>query len=138
MAVENRIPETTPDQRHRKQVLWQIYFPVAAASATIGFVLFFLVKGGQTAATDLRVWADIAAIWIVLLLSLLILIIFLFGLLGIFGIRKIAQVAYENLEKANKLVVRLTGWILTGFRHVQKAAIETEVYSSILSSKRKD
>jgi ABC-type transport system involved in cytochrome c biogenesis permease subunit len=138
MAVEYSTSATTPEQRHRKQTLLQIYLPVAAAFAIIGLFLFFLVKSGQSASTGLRIWADIAAIWIVMLLSLLVLITFLFGLLGIFGIRKIAQVAHENLEKANKLTARLTGWILTGFKHVQKAAIETEVYSSILSRKRKD
>jgi hypothetical protein len=138
MAVENDTPATIPVQRHRKQTLWQIYLPMAATFAVIGLFLYFLIRGGQSGASGLRVWADIAAIWIVLLLSFLVLLTFLFGLFGIFGIRKIAQVAHENFEKANILIARLTGWILTGFKHAQKAAIETEVYSSILGIKRKN
>ncbi len=126
-----------PKQAHLNQSRWQIYLPLALTGAAAGAGLFLMLRSSQNGTQDLRIWADIAAILIILSLFFIILALIAFTLFGSFGLLKISGAARAHLPKINRLVSRLSSISIRALGHLQKAAIETEVYSSLLSHKRK-
>jgi hypothetical protein len=76
-STKERNPVT--HQAHRKQVLWQITFPLVAAAIV---VLVFAALAAIGSPQGASLWADIALIWLIIpvMIASLILLVLLAGL----------------------------------------------------------
>jgi hypothetical protein len=72
------LPERNPvtHARHRKEVFWQIIFPMMVGILLVLVVVLIVLLSATHAATNLSRWADVSLIWLILP-SLLIAFIFL-------------------------------------------------------------
>jgi uncharacterized BrkB/YihY/UPF0761 family membrane protein len=64
--------------RHRREVFWQIIFPLLIGFLLVVAVLVLMISSGTSTATDVSRWADVSLIWLILpslFIALLILII---------------------------------------------------------------
>lgn len=81
MDSPNRFLDHAPNPithaRHRREVFWQIIFPLLLAFLLLGTVVAILIFSG-TSTADLSRWADVSLIWLILpalIIALLFLII---------------------------------------------------------------
>jgi len=137
MEEKRQFQHREPTQKHHSQTFWQIYLPLIITGAAAALGIYQLLNGSRAGALDLRVWADIAAILVVLPLFFILLFLLIFSLLGSFGLLKISSAAHDKLPKANQLAARLAGWMGSLLANLGKTVVEAEVYSSLLSRKKK-
>ena len=82
MEEKNNSNSQTYTSEHDRQTFWQIYFPLLLAIVGITFIFFLLFGKPSGSGVDLRVWADISAILIILPLFFILLVIIALTLLG--------------------------------------------------------
>ena len=112
--------------RHRKEVFWQVTFPV-------GVVILVLLAMGLMASipgTSVSVWADISLIWlIVLMLIFTLILMFILAALAYLVIR-INQAMPPYAFRAQGFFARLTGQVA----QVCDKAVEPALRSHALSA----
>ncbi len=138
MDETNRPVGNPPQQAHRSQTIWQIYLPLIVAGLLAAAAFYILLRSTQSGPDALRVWADIAMVWIILLLFLLIFFLLAFFLLGSFCIIKFSRFAHQNLTRLNHTVSRISGRVVAALGRIQKGMIEAETFTSALSHKPKE
>lgn len=138
MDEKNRTSSNSPTQDHRSQTFWQIYLPLIISGLIAAAAFFFLLRGDRAGSMELRVWADIAAVLIILFLFLLIFFLLAFCLLGSFGLHRVNSFAHENLSRLNRTLSRISGWTVSTLGHLQKGMVEVEAYASLLTHKPKE
>jgi hypothetical protein len=86
MDAPNRylIPERNPitHAKHRREVFWQIIFPMLIGILLVLAVVAVIIFSGTTSTSDLSRWADVSLIWLILP-SLFMALIFLFILITV-------------------------------------------------------
>lgn len=103
-------------QRHYRQIFWQIYLPICVLVLAAMFVLFFLTRAIRQAEVDLRVWADISLVFMVLPLMMLFIIklgilIALVVLLGRAGepIQRTLRKLNDITHKSSRILMKVLG-----------------------------
>jgi hypothetical protein len=112
--------------RHRKEVFWQITFPVGI------FILVLLAMGllASIPGTSVSVWANISLIWLIILMLIFTLILmFILAALAYLVIR-INQTLPPYAFRAQCFFARLTGQVA----HICDKAVEPALRSHALSA----
>jgi ABC-type Fe3+ transport system permease subunit len=81
---------------HSRQTFWQIYLPLALVGIAALACIFFLLKSSQVGTADLRVWADISVIFMILPAFFLILLWLILNLVGSFAVQKNLLLRMKN------------------------------------------
>jgi len=120
---------------HNRQTFWQIYFPLLAA--LIGAAAILLLIFGKTAGggIDVRVWADIAIILLILPLFLMLLVLLALSLAGSALTYKGSETLRSKLPKIRQISMRLTHRVTTASNGIRKTWDEVEAFTTELSRK---
>ncbi|MHC1784043.1 MAG: hypothetical protein AB9891_15030 [Anaerolineaceae bacterium] len=97
-----------PQTQHRRQSLWQIYFPLAVGFAVFLVLGIMVVVSQETGNPELSRWAAIATIWLVLPLLAFGIATLLVNLLFIFLFAKINNSLPDYGRLARFYVFRLS------------------------------
>jgi uncharacterized membrane protein YhdT len=135
MEEKNDQAKRTLESAHNRQTFWQIYFPLLVALATVAVVFFLLFGKPAGGGIDIRVWADIAAILIILPLLLIVLMILVIALAGSAITYKISSTLKPGLAKIRQFVLRLSGGINTISQAIVDSLAELETMADSISRK---
>ncbi|BBB48267.1 hypothetical protein [Pelolinea submarina] len=134
MEEKNNYQSQIESSEHSRQTFWQIYFPLLLTGIGAAAILFLLFGKSAGGAVDLRMWADIAAILIILPLF-----VFLFALIALTFVGsaityKISTAAKTGLVKIKQTSVRLTHGVESISKGIHRTWEEVDVlYASLLN-----
>ncbi len=135
MEEKNKDIPQTQTSEHGRQTFWQIYFPllVAVGAASAIFILLFGKSAGG--GTDLRVWADIAAILIILPLLLVVLVWLVLTLVGSVLTAKASGGLKTGLAKVRQISLRLMHRVASTSNNIRRTWEEVDAFTADLSEK---
>lgn len=89
--------------QHRKQIFWQVYFPLLILFGCVFLIGYFLFGKSGSGSLNIRIWSDISIL--IILLPVIISFIFTFICIYflIYGISRIYPVVGNLLQKLNLL-----------------------------------
>ena len=125
----------TNQGNHGKQTLWQIYFPFLLALTVIGWAAYKLFQGTHSGITEMRIWADISTILIILPWFLIILLLFLIVILFSVLFGKSSCSLRKGFSKLNQITKRLEKVSRSICKAIEKFFIDAETYTSIINRK---
>ena len=132
---EKNNPNPHPDSNeHARQTFWQIYFPLLVAVVGIG-AIFFLLFGKPAGSVDLRVWADISAILIILPLFLVLLVLIALTLVSSALTYKISGALNTGLTKIRQITLRLTHGAVSASNGIRKTWDEVDALCASVKQK---
>jgi hypothetical protein len=132
---EKNNPNPQPDSNeHTRQTFWQIYFPLLAALAGI-VAIFILLFGKPAGSVDLRVWADIGAILIILPLFLVLLVLIALTLVGSALTYKVSGALNTGLSKIRHFTQRLMHGIISASDGIHKTWDEADALRASIKQK---
>lgn len=106
---------------HRRQRLWQIWLPMAAFTLVLLGLALWIVLGG---ASQSRLWADIALIWLLAPLLAFSLVGIVLSGLAIYGMSRILQATPRLTGRLQMLVERAA----TGVRRAADRAAQPFIW----------
>ncbi|MDK2981319.1 MAG: hypothetical protein PWQ55_1666 [Chloroflexota bacterium] len=135
MEEKNKDVPQSQSSDHGRQTFWQIYFPllVAAGGAAAIFILLFGKSAGGGA--DLRVWADIAAILIILPLLMVVLVWIALTLVSSALTVKASSGLKSGLAKVRHFSLRLMHSVASTSTGIRRTWEEVDAYRAGLSEK---
>ncbi len=109
----------TPAQRHRKQMLWQVWVPLIASIVIVLALAILSVVGAVQGSPQIERWGNLSAVWVIMpvLFSGLLMLVIVVGMA--YGFSKLLQKMPEWLLKAQLFMLRLA---LTARRIADQAA----------------
>jgi hypothetical protein len=133
---EKSNPNSQPaSNAHARQTFWQIYFPLLLAILGIA-VIFFLIFGRLVAGgTDLRVWADIGAILIILPLFLVLLVLIALTLVGSALTYKVSGAMNTGLAKIRQFTLRVAHGVVSASNGIHKTWDEVDALCASIKQK---
>jgi ABC-type spermidine/putrescine transport system permease subunit I len=130
----NRFAQTQSGE-HSRQTFWQIYFPLLLTGVGAGVIFFLLFGKPGGGGVDLRVWADISAILIILPLFIILFVLIALTLMGSAATHKISTAAKTNLVKIKQITVRISHGIVSVSNGIHKTCDELDALSASLTQK---
>ncbi len=120
-------------ESHKKQAFWQIYFPLLAVLAGIGWAAYKLFSATRTGLADMRVWADISTMLIILPMFMIVLLITLIVILIAALLSKSGDFLSKGFYKLNQISTGIGKVCLSSCKAIQKILIDTESYTSMFT-----
>lgn len=120
-------------EQHKKDVIWQIWFPVgfgAAAMLALGVMAIFSLQTGTDSSAR---WGHVATIWLLLPVFFVGLVSFLFLAALIFGVTKLTAVLPDYSAIAQMYARILSARIKMLADRSAKPVIQTRSYKSMVS-----
>lgn len=107
MLQSERNPKT--HAQHRREVFWQIILPLIAGVLLLLAALAVIILSATQPVTELRRWADVSLVWIILpsLFFAFIPLVILVGL--VYGVSKILQAVPVYTHKIQRFLERVSG-----------------------------
>lgn len=95
----------TPEQEHRRQLIWQVWIPLGASILIILVVAGFSVAGAITKSDQIERWGNLSAIWIIAPGLLAALIFLGITIASIYGTSKLLAHMHSWLLKLHSGIV---------------------------------
>ena len=114
------LPERNPETyaQHKKEVFWQIMFPMLIGILILFAMLAFIFFSVRTGASDLSRYADVSLIWLIIpsLIIALIFLIFIAAIIYLFTVilritPRYSHLALLYLEIGKYKIIRITSQI---------------------------
>jgi len=135
MTGNNQQMQNKTNEDHKRQSFWQIYFPLMLAVALVVIAAIVLLGKQSQGSENLRIWADISIILMILPLFLLTLILIILTILGSAGTYKASGSLKNGFQKLGQLISNLSHIVLSVFNAIRKLLIDIEVFSSVISGR---
>ncbi len=111
---EQTKPNSQPaSNAHARQTFWQIYFPLLITIIGIAMIFFLIFGKPAGGGIDLRVWADIGAILIILPLFLVLLVLIALTLVGSALTYKVSGALNTGLAKIRKIILCIAHGVIS-------------------------
>ena len=130
MEEKNNSNSQTHTSEHDRQTFWQIYFPLLLAVVGIALIFFLLFGKPSGGAVDLRVWADISAILIILPLFFILLVIIALTLVSSALTYKVSGALKGGLVKIRRISVRIAHSVTSASNGIRKTWDEVDALSA--------
>lgn len=120
---------------HARQTFWQIYFPLLLTIIGIA-VIFFLIFGKPAGGgVDLRVWADIGAILVILPLFLVLLVLIVLTLVGTALTYKTSGALNTGLAKIRQTTLRIAHGVISASNGIRNSWDEVDALCASIKQK---
>lgn len=133
---ETTNPNAQPvSNAHARQTFWQIYFPLLLTILGIALIFFLIFGNSAAGGVDLRVWADIGAILIILPLFLVLLVLIALTLVGSALTYKVSGAMNTGLAKVRQISLRVAHKVTSASNSIHKTWIEVDTLCASIKQK---
>lgn len=115
---------------HNRQVFWQIVFPFLVALLAVAVAAYWLFSNNVRGNLDIRLWADISAILLILPLLLWILLFLIFTLAVFMILTKLFEPLKSGFFKVKRILSGISKVSISICNVLQKLFIEIETITS--------
>jgi hypothetical protein len=126
MEENNNYQSQLQSSEHNRQTFWQIYFPLLLTGIGVAVILFLLFGKSAGGGVDLRMWADIAVILIILPLFLILFTVIALTFVGSAITYKISTAAKTNLVKIRQTGMRLAHGVVSISKGIRRTWEEVD------------
>lgn len=124
--------------KHNQQIFWQIFFPMTLITGIFAFFVYSFFGKTPLSEFNLRIWADISLLFILLPLFITFVLIFVFLLLIIYLFFRYQSAIGAFFSNINDISTITTHWASKYTNYLTYPLIQVESVISQLFPQKKD